>query len=185
MIRGTFAHSKMDNKMTPSKGPITVHIPSGEEMRVFEACCRYNPGYRQGLIDTPLVVIAGKDFGKGANREWAAKGPWLMGIRVILAESFHPNYERSLIQVGILPLRFPPGQNAKDWHLSGREAFSFLFEECAGNGAGDGVSVEMRVDDGRRFRVFSSFRSEAALHRVAAGGFFGRAMDNFMVTPRT
>ena len=56
------------------KGPSTIHVPSGEEMRVFEACSRYNPRYRQGIVDTPLVVLAGKDFGKGTNREWAVKG---------------------------------------------------------------------------------------------------------------
>ena len=106
-----------------------------------------------------------------------------MGIRVILAESFNPSYERGLIQMGILPLRFPEGQNAQDWNLSGREAFSFVFEESAGRYAGNDLLVELRLDDGRRFHVSSTFRSESALHRVASGGFFVRAIDNFMVSP--
>ena len=107
-----------------------------------------------------------------------------MGIRVILAESFSSNYERSLIEVGILPLRFAPGQSAMALNISGKETFSFVFKdenEKVGCGweSGSG-SVEVRLNDGRRFHATSSFASESAMKRVANGGFFPQAMDYLM-----
>jgi aconitase A len=119
MIRGTFANIRLRNKLVaPKEGGYTEHQPSGEQMTIFEASQRYK------AENVPLLAIAGKEYGTGSSRDWAAKGPALLGIRAVIAESYERIHRTNLIQMGVLPLQFPPGDGADSLGLSGREVYA-------------------------------------------------------------
>jgi aconitate hydratase len=105
MTRGTFANIRLRNLLAPgTEGGVTVHLPSAEQMSVYEASVRYQAD------NTPLVVLAGKDYGMGSSRDWAAKGTLLLGIKAVLAESYERIHRSNLVGMGVLPLQFPDGQ---------------------------------------------------------------------------
>ncbi|XP_051975961.1 iron-responsive element-binding protein 2-like [Xyrauchen texanus] len=118
MTRGTFASIKLQNRLIRKTGPKTLHIPSGQTLDVFEAAERYQ---RDGV---PLIILAGKEYGSGSSRDWAAKGPHLMGVRAVIAESFEKIHKNHLVGMGIAPLQFLPGQNADSLELCGKERFT-------------------------------------------------------------
>jgi aconitate hydratase A / 2-methylisocitrate dehydratase len=119
MVRGTFANVRLRNMLVPgSEGTWTLHVPSGEEMTIFEASQRY---LAEG---TPLVVLAGKEYGSGSSRDWAAKGPNLLGVRAVIAESYERIHRSNLLMMGILPLQYQDGENAESLGLTGNEEFS-------------------------------------------------------------
>jgi aconitate hydratase len=121
MIRGTFANIRIRNQLVPGKeGNWTVHFPSGEQMSFFDAAMRYIDE------DTPLVVIAGKEYGTGSSRDWAAKGTLLLGIKAVLVDSFERIHRSNLVGMGVLPMQFLPGENAETYGLSGNETFDIL-----------------------------------------------------------
>jgi aconitate hydratase A / 2-methylisocitrate dehydratase len=116
MARGTFANIRLKNFMVPGvEGGVTVHVPSGERMDIFDAAERYK------AEGTPLVVIAGKEYGSGSSRDWAAKGPLLLGVRAVIVESFERIHRSNLVGMGVLPLQFKGGQNAESLGLTGKE----------------------------------------------------------------
>jgi aconitate hydratase len=118
LVRGAFANPNFRNRLTPSeRGGRTLHVPSGEVMDVYDAASRYA---EEG---TPVVILAGKDYGFGSSRDWAAKGPALLGVRAVLAESFERIHRSNLIGMGIFPLEFMAGQGADPLGLTGRETF--------------------------------------------------------------
>jgi aconitate hydratase len=118
MVRGTFANIRLKNLMVPGvEGGVTAHQPSGERMDIYDAAERYRT---EGV---PLVVIAGKEYGSGSSRDWAAKGTLLLGVRAVLAESYERIHRSNLVGMGVLPLQFQPGQNAESLGLTGRERF--------------------------------------------------------------
>ena len=118
MTRGTFANIRLKNLLVPgSEGNITVHLPSGEPMSVFDAAERYR------AAGTPLLVLAGKEYGTGSSRDWAAKGTLLLGVRTALAESFERIHRSNLVGMGVLPLQYESGQTAESLGLTGREVF--------------------------------------------------------------
>jgi aconitate hydratase len=127
MLRGTFANIRIKNQMVPGvEGGVTVHVPSGERMSVFDAAMRYK---EEG---TPLLVIAGKEYGTGSSRDWAAKGTLLLGVRAVLAESYERIHRSNLVGMGVLPLEFLPGQGATSLTITGRETFDLSgLEELA------------------------------------------------------
>jgi aconitate hydratase len=140
MVRGTFANVRFRNLLVPeSEGTWTVHLPSGEETTIFEASERY---LAEG---TPLVVLAGKEYGSGSSRDWAAKGPNLLGVRAVIAESFERIHRSNLVGMGILPLVFPAGESAASLGLTGRELFSIT---GARNGEAREATVTAAPDDG-------------------------------------
>jgi len=142
MVRGTFANVRLRNLLVPgSEGTWTVHLPSGEEMTVFEASQRY---LAEGV---PLVVLAGKEYGSGSSRDWAAKGPNLLGVRAVLAESYERIHRSNLLMMGILPLQFADGESAELLGLTGREEFAVSGIE---GGAADEVTAQA---DGKEFRT--------------------------------
>jgi aconitate hydratase len=142
MVRGTFANVRLRNLMVPgSEGTWTVHVPSGEEMTIYDASLRYL------AAETPLVVIAGQEYGSGSSRDWAAKGPNLLGVRAVLAETYERIHRSNLLMMGVLPLQFMDGEGREALGLSGREEFSITGVE---NGDADEVTV--RADD-REFRA--------------------------------
>uniref|UniRef100_A0A8B9KLA7 aconitate hydratase n=1 Tax=Astyanax mexicanus TaxID=7994 RepID=A0A8B9KLA7_ASTMX len=123
MTRGTFASIKLQNRFIGKTGPKTLHIPSGQTLDVFEAAERYQ---RDGV---PLIILAGKEYGSGNSRDWAAKGPYLLGVRAVIAESFEKMHKNHLVGMGIAPLQFLPGQNADSLELCGKERFSISIPE--------------------------------------------------------
>jgi aconitate hydratase len=119
MIRGTFANIRLRNQLVEGKeGPFTVHLPDGAESFIYDAAQRY------AAEGVPLVILAGADYGSGSSRDWAAKGPALLGVRVVIAESFERIHRSNLVGMGILPLQFEPGQSAASLGLTGRETYS-------------------------------------------------------------
>jgi aconitate hydratase len=118
MVRGTFANVRLRNKMVPNiEGGWTKHLPGGEELTIFEASEKY---IAEGV---PLVVLAGKEYGSGSSRDWAAKGPLLLGVRAVIAESYERIHRSNLVGMGILPLQFWAGENAESLGLTGEEVF--------------------------------------------------------------
>jgi aconitate hydratase len=118
MMRGTFANVRLRNRMVPGvEGGFTLHLPSGEQMPIYDAAMRY-----EGEA-VPLIVVAGREYGTGSSRDWAAKGPRLLGIRVVIAESYERIHRSNLIGMGVLPLQFASGQSAESLGLTGTETF--------------------------------------------------------------
>jgi len=133
MMRGTFANIRLRNRLAPGiEGGITRHLPDGEQMSIYDAAMRYRD---EG---TPLMVIAGKEYGSGSSRDWAAKGPRLLGVRAVLVESFERIHRSNLVGMGILPLQFMPGESAGTLGLTGEELFDI-------DGLGDGSAKTVSV----------------------------------------
>jgi len=115
-VRGTFANIRLKNLMVPgTEGGVTVHVPSGEKMWIYDAAERYR---QEGV---PLVVLAGKEYGSGSSRDWAAKGTLLLGVRAVIAESFERIHRSNLVGMGVLPLQFKDGQGAESVGITGFE----------------------------------------------------------------
>jgi aconitate hydratase len=133
MVRGTFANVRLRNLLVPgSEGTWTVHLPDGEETTIFEAAERYRA---EGV---PTLVLAGKEYGSGSSRDWAAKGPNLLGVRAVIAESYERIHRSNLIGMGIVPLQYPDGESAESLGLTGRETFAV-------EGLENGEASEARV----------------------------------------
>jgi aconitate hydratase len=142
MMRGTFANVRLRNLLVPgSEGTWTVHLPDGEETTIYEASMRYRD---EGL---PTIVLAGKEYGSGSSRDWAAKGPMLLGVRAAIAESFERIHRSNLLMLGILPLQFLPGESAATLGLTGREQY-----DVVGVDGGEAEEVTVRAD-GMEFRA--------------------------------
>jgi len=142
MIRGTFANVRLKNLLVPgSEGTWTVHLPDGEEGTIFKVAERYRAD------GVPTIVIAGKEYGSGSSRDWAAKGPNLLGVRAAIADSYERIHRSNLLMMGIAPLQFMPGDNAESLGLTGREEFSITGLE-----GGDADEVTVRADD-KEFRA--------------------------------
>jgi aconitate hydratase len=137
MVRGTFANVRLKNLLVPgSEGTWTVHLPGDEEMTIFEASQRYL------AAGTPTIVIAGKEYGSGSSRDWAAKGPNLLGVRAVIAESYERIHRSNLLMMGIVPLQFEAGETPETLGLTGREAFAI-----DGIANGEAKEVTVRADD--------------------------------------
>ena len=121
MMRGTFANIRLRNGLAPgTEGGVTVHIPSGEQMSIYDAAMRYK------AEGTPLVVLAGKEYGTGSSRDWAAKGTMLLGVRAVIAESYERIHRSNLIGMGVLPLQFRDAESAQTLGLTGRESYEII-----------------------------------------------------------
>jgi aconitate hydratase A / 2-methylisocitrate dehydratase len=116
-VRGTFANVRLRNKLVSTEGGFTRHLPSGTEMSIFDASVKYQ------AEGTPLIVLAGKEYGSGSSRDWAAKGPRLLGVAAVIAESYERIHRSNLVGMGILPLQFLAGQTAESLKLTGEEVF--------------------------------------------------------------
>jgi aconitate hydratase len=140
MMRGTFANIRLRNKMAPgTEGGVTLHQPSGEQMSIYDAAMRYQA---EGV---PAIVLAGKEYGSGSSRDWAAKGPLLLGVRAVIAESYERIHRTNLVCMGVLPLQFQPGDSAEALGLTGYETFSI---EGLDDGRAKAVTVTATTDDG-------------------------------------
>jgi len=147
MVRGTFANVRLKNKLAPgTEGGVTRLLPEGEQMSIFDASVKY------AERKVPLVILAGKEYGSGSSRDWAAKGPKLLGVRAVIAESFERIHRSNLVGMGILPLQFAAGESVAALGLTGEEVFSFpgltaLLKEKLANGSN--LTVEAKTADGK------------------------------------
>jgi aconitate hydratase len=142
MVRGTFANTRLRNQLAPgTEGGWTLYQPGGEQMSIYDASVRYREA------GVPLVILAGKEYGSGSSRDWAAKGTQLLGVKVVIAESFERIHRSNLVNMGVLPLEFKAGQNAASLKLSGRESFDIIgmSESLTPGGA---VTVRATAADG-------------------------------------
>ena len=157
MVRGTFGNIRLRNKLTPDmEGDWTVHLPDGEQMRIFEASEKY---LTEG---TPLIVLAGKEYGTGSSRDWAAKGPMLLGVRVVIAESLERIHRSNLIGMGVLPLVYTNGDTAESLGLDGTESYDV---PGVGNSVepGSNVTVTATSDDGKVTEFEALIRIDTAI----------------------
>jgi aconitate hydratase len=142
MARGTFANVRLRNRLNPQiEGGITTYLPTGETMSIFDAAEKYQ---KDG---TPLIIIAGTEYGTGSSRDWAAKGPLLQGVRAVIAESYERIHRSNLIGMGILPLQFHEGEDYQSLGLTGREVFSLSgLAAAVGSRAAEGKRVQVRAE---------------------------------------
>jgi aconitate hydratase len=141
MMRGTFANIRLRNLLLPgTEGGVTLHIPSGEQMSIFDAAVKYK------AANTALVILAGKEYGTGSSRDWAAKGTMLLGVKAVIAESFERIHRSNLIGMGVLPLQYKEGQSTQSLGLTGRETFEIV---GLNRGAAKFVTVIAKTDDGK------------------------------------
>jgi aconitate hydratase len=153
MMRGTFANTRIKNQLVPGvEGGVTRHLPDGEQMSVFDAAMRYQ------AKRVPLIVLAGKEYGSGSSRDWAAKGPRLLGIRAVIAESYERIHRSNLVGMGVLPLQFLPGENAASLGLTGEEAYDVggvRTSVSEGFKSGQRIAVTVKGADGsaREFKA--------------------------------
>jgi len=159
MVRGTFANVRLRNLLVPeSEGTWTVHLPSGEETTIFEAAERY---IGEGV---PTIVLAGKEYGSGSSRDWAAKGPNLLGVKAVIAESYERIHRSNLLMMGVLPLQYLPGESRESLGLTGREVFS-----VTGVSGGEAREVTVRADE-REFRAVLRLDTPREREYVRHGG---------------
>jgi aconitate hydratase len=173
MMRGTFANVRFRNELAAgTEGPWTTHLPSGEAMTIYDAALRYRDE------DVPLIVLAGKEYGTGSSRDWAAKGPSLLGVRAVIAESFERIHRSNLVGMGVLPLQYVQGESAASLGLTGRETFE-IGGLADGIAPGERVRVIARSDDGAEHGFEAVVRidgaAEVEYHRH--GGILQMVLD--------
>ncbi len=157
MMRGTFANTRIKNEMVPgTEGPVTKHYPDGEVLSIFDAAMKY------ASEKTPLVVVAGKGFGTGSSRDWAAKGQKLLGVKAVIAESFERIYRNNLVGMGVLPLQFGQGVNAKSLSLDGSEVYD-LVGVSAGIRPGGRVKLFVTRENGEKVETELRVRLDSAM----------------------
>jgi aconitate hydratase len=176
MMRGTFANIRLRNELAPgTEGSWTTHLPSGDVLSVFDAAERYRS---EGV---PLAVLAGKEYGSGSSRDWAAKGPDLLGVRFVIAESYERIHRSNLVGMGILPLQYAEGATAATLGLTGRETFA-VRGLSGGVVPGQEVTVEA-VDDAGSVRSFPAILrvdGEAEVEYLRAGGVLNAVLDDML-----
>ncbi|MFZ9966052.1 MAG: aconitate hydratase AcnA [Steroidobacteraceae bacterium] len=164
MMRGTFANIRLKNLLAPgTEGGVTLHLPGGEQMSIYDAAMRYRE------TATPLVILAGKEYGTGSSRDWAAKGTMLLGVRAVIAESFERIHRSNLIGMGVIPLQFVAGENAQSLGLDGHEVISI---DGLDEGAAREVTVTAKRADGteRRFKARVRIDTPKELEYYRHGG---------------
>ncbi|TFG54161.1 MAG: aconitate hydratase AcnA [Gemmatimonadales bacterium] len=175
MMRGTFGNVRIKNRLAPGKeGNWTVHLPSGEVVSMYDAAMRYQ------AEGTPLLVLAGKEYGTGSSRDWAAKGTTLLGIKAVLAASYERIHRSNLLGMGVLPLAFEPGQNAEALGLTGREYYS-ITGIANGLKPGGRVQVRARGDTGEEivFPAVVRLNSDIEIDYYRHGGILQRVLRTF------
>nr|AZL94721.1 homoaconitase [Nephromyces sp. MMRI] len=161
MVRGTFANIRLINKMCKMPGPYAIHIPTNEQLPVSDVAERY----RQD--NTSMVVLAGSEYGSGSSRDWAAKGPYLMGVKAVIAESFEKIHRTNLVGMGVLPLQFMNQQNADTLGLTGFEKFTILSKDVHTH---PNKVVEVQTDSGKSFSVQSRIDTDLETQYYLHGG---------------
>jgi aconitate hydratase len=157
MTRGTFGNIRLKNLLVPGvEGGVTVHIPSGKRMSIYDAAKAYEAD------GVPLVVIAGEQYGAGSSRDWAAKGTLLLGVKAVLAESFERIHRSNLVGMGVLPLEFMPGEGAESLGLTGHETFNILGLNDALEPR-DSVTIRAEGEEGRTLEFQARVRIDTPI----------------------
>jgi aconitate hydratase len=166
MVRGTFANIRLKNLLAPgTEGGVTVHLPDGEPMSIYDAAVRYREE------NTPLLLIAGKEYGSGSSRDWAAKGPFLLGVRAVIAESYERIHRSNLVGMGVLPLQFKPGESAVSLGLTGREVYDVTgLSQDTNPRAELQLSATSAEGETRRFAVTARLDSDIEVSYYRNGG---------------
>ena len=176
MMRGTFANVRLRNEMVPGvEGGYTLHHPSREQVSIYDAAMRY------GADGVPLVVVAGKEYGTGSSRDWAAKGTLLLGVRAVIAESFERIHRSNLVGMGVLPLEFTGGDSRKTLSLTGEEVIG-IDMDLAALKPGQLIEAEVRRPDGTVHTLTLKSRvdtgNELAYYR--AGGILNHVLQSMV-----
>lgn len=179
MTRGTFANIRLKNQLVPGvEGGVTVHLPDGEQMTIFDAALKYK---QEG---TPLLVLAGKEYGTGSSRDWAAKGTLLLGARAVIAESYERIHRSNLVGMGVLPLQYQPGENLASLGLTGREVFNIddLDQHLT---PGSEITVRAMREDGSElhFQAIVRINSAMEIQYYRHGGILNFILHNLSKPP--
>ncbi|XP_061108124.1 cytoplasmic aconitate hydratase [Conger conger] len=166
MARGTFANIRLFNKFLNKQAPRTIHLPSDETLDIFDAAERYQEA---GI---PLLILTGKEYGSGSSRDWAAKGPFLLGIKAVLAESYERIHRSNLVGMGIIPLEYLPGETAESLGLTGRERYTIAIPEPLT----PRMLVDIKLDTGMTFQARMRFDTDVELTYFHHGGIL-----NYMI----
>jgi aconitate hydratase len=177
MMRGTFGNVRISNALVPGKeGNWTLHFPSGEVVSIYDAAMRYQ------AEGTPLVILTGKEYGTGSSRDWAAKGPALLGVKAVIAESYERIHRSNLVGMGVLPLAYEPGTTRTTLGLTGRETIG-ITGIADGLTPGGRVTVTARDESGKE-RVFPAvvrLNSAVELDYYRHGGILQRVLRQFLL----
>lgn len=171
MARGTFANTRLINKMVSKVGPTTVHIPTGQEMAVFDAAKAYMDA------GVPTIVLAGNEYGSGSSRDWAAKGPYLQGIKAVIAQSYERIHRSNLVGMGILPLQFKSGESADSLGLTGKEQFNI---DTQGGQLKVGQDVVVTTNCGKKFTVTCRLDTDPEIAYYQNGGILQYVLRKLM-----
>jgi aconitate hydratase len=165
MIRGTFANIRLRNQMVAGEGGLTKHLPDGEQMSIYDASMRYQ---EEG---TPLIILAGAEYGSGSSRDWAAKGTMLLGVRAVIAKSYERIHRSNLVAMGVLPLQFEPGQDRETLALTGEETYD-IDGIAEGLAPGKRLTVRATATDGSKstFTVVCRIDTPIEVDYYAHGG---------------
>jgi aconitate hydratase len=176
MMRGTFGNVRIKNALVPDKeGNWTLHFPTGEIISIYDAAMRY---IAEG---TPLIILTGKEYGTGSSRDWAAKGPALLGVKAVIAESYERIHRSNLVGMGVLPLAYEPGSDRKSLGLTGAETFT-ITGIASGLAPGGRVTVKATAEDGRvtTFPAVVRLNSPVELEYYRHGGILQRVLRQFL-----
>jgi aconitate hydratase len=176
MMRGTFGNVRIKNRLVPDKeGNWTIHLPSGEVMSIYDAAMKY------AETNTPLVILTGKEYGTGSSRDWAAKGPALLGVKAVIAESYERIHRSNLVGMGVLPLAYETGQTRESLGLTGREVVT-ITGIARGLAPGGTVTVKARAEDGKEtaFKAVVRLNSHVELEYYRHGGILQRVLRKFL-----
>jgi aconitate hydratase len=165
MMRGTFGNVRLKNLLVPGvEGSVTRHLPTGEQVSIYDAAMRYQSA------GVPLLILAGKEYGSGSSRDWAAKGTFMLGIRAVIAESYERIHRSNLIGMGVLPLQYMAGENRESLGLTGEETFT-IHGLYSGLAARSKVEVEVQADGAsRRFQALARIDTAVELEYYRHGG---------------
>jgi len=175
MVRGTFANVRIKNKVATKEGGFTTYFPTGEETTVYDAAVQYK------TTNTPLVVLAGKEYGSGSSRDWAAKGTYLLGVRVVIAESYERIHRSNLVGMGVVPLQYKAGNTTESLGLTGNETFSVIGLEND-NYPGKELTVKTVRTDGStfEFKAISRLDSQVEIEYYRHGGIMQYVTRSFL-----
>jgi aconitate hydratase len=175
MVRGTFANIRLHNQLADGKeGGFTVHLPDGALMTIFDASVMYQ---QEGV---PLIVIAGREYGSGSSRDWAAKGPLLQGVRAVIAESYERIHRSNLVGMGILPLQFRPSESAEKLGLDGTELYTIRGVASASPGSTVHVSARRAGQADIEFETVSRLDSDTDVEYLRNGGILPLVLRQLM-----
>jgi aconitate hydratase len=175
MTRGTFANVRLRNLLVPgSEGGVTYYLPTGEEMAIYDAAQKYKAD------GTPLIVLAGQDYGMGSSRDWAAKGTLLLGVKAVIAESFERIHRSNLIMMGVLPLTFAEGENWESLGLNGNEKYDLPLDDSIKPSQDLTVTATDKDGNKKTFQAKVRLDTETELEYYRNGGILQTVLRNFL-----